>query len=97
MSAEKLNKPKKTFPGGAGPGRPRGVPNKNTALLKDAILEAAALAGDKEGMTGYLQRQAQENPTAFLTLLGKVLPLQVVGDKDAPLQIVMKTVYEQKP
>jgi hypothetical protein len=32
-----------------------------------------------EGAGGveYLMKQAGENPTAFLTLLGKVLPLQV--------------------
>jgi len=27
---------------GPGPGRPKGMPNKTTALLKDAILKAAA-------------------------------------------------------
>ena len=35
-------------------GRKRGVPNKTTALLKDAVLQAAEAAGDKEGMVGYL-------------------------------------------
>jgi hypothetical protein len=65
---------------GAGPGRPKGVPNKNTALLKDAILEAAHKAGDKDGMVGYLVKQAEKNPVAFMGLLGRVLPLQIVAD-----------------
>ncbi len=63
-------------------GRPKGSPNKTTALLKDAILQAAEQAGDKEGMVGYLKKQADKNPTAFMGLLGKVLPMQVEGTGD---------------
>lgn len=69
-------------------GRQKGTPNKTTALLKDAILSAAELAGDREGMVGYLKRQAGENPAAFMSLLGKVLPMQVVGDDENPLRMV---------
>ncbi len=59
-------------------GRPKGALNKNTAQLKDMILTAL----DKAGGVQYLQQQAQENPTAFLTLVGKVLPLQLnAGDQ----------------
>jgi hypothetical protein len=68
--------------GNAGKGRPKGTPNKTTALLKDAILKAAEQAGNKvgsEGLVSYLEQQAEENPAPFLTLLGKVLPLQVTG------------------
>jgi hypothetical protein len=61
-------------------GRPKGALNKNTAQLKDMILEALSDAGGVE----YLKQQAEENPTAFLTLVGKVLPLQLSGgDKPA--------------
>lgn len=63
--------------GTPGPGRPKGVPNKNTTLLKDAILEAATKAGGRDGLVGYLKSQAEANPQAFLPLLGKVIPLQV--------------------
>lgn len=59
-------------------GRAAGTPNKITALLKDEILEAAASA-HPEGRVGYLRQQANDNPTAFMTLLGKVLPTQVEG------------------
>lgn len=71
--------------GTKGPGRPKGSPNKTTAILKDAILQAAEAAGGNGGMVGYLTLQATENPGAFMTLLGKVLPMQIAGDPDAPL------------
>lgn len=60
-------------PPAAGAGRPKGSPNKVTAELKDMILAALDGAG---GVT-YLQRQADDNPTAFLSLVGKVLPMTV--------------------
>ena len=50
-------------------GRPKGSTNKSTALLKDAILQAAELAGDKGGMVNYLLKQAHENPIAFMGLM----------------------------
>lgn len=62
-------------PPNAGKGRKKGVPNKTTAALKDMILAAL----DGKGGINYLMTQADENPTAFLTLVGKVLPLQVNG------------------
>lgn len=74
--------------GKPGPGRPKGVPNKTTALLKDAILQAARLAGgsdDDEGLVRYLQQQAADNPGPFLSLLGKVLPMTVAGDPGNPV------------
>lgn len=76
--------------GNAGKGRPKGSPNKATALLKDAILAAAEAAGDSHGMTGYLEKQARANPVAFLSLLGKVLPMQIGGDPENPLSFILK-------
>lgn len=62
---------------GAGPGRPKGSSNKNTAALKDMILEALHGVGGVE----YLIARAEDKKTqvAFLTLIGKVLPMQVTG------------------
>ena len=71
---------------GAGPGRPKGMQNKTTALLKDAILLAAADAGGVEGLRGYLKVQAKENPGPFMSLLGKVLPMQVTGEGGGPVK-----------
>ena len=63
-------------PPAAGKGRPKGAVNKTTALLKDAILKAATDAGNGD-LAAYLKTQAIENPGPFLSLLGKVLPLDV--------------------
>lgn len=60
-------------------GRAKGTPNKTTALLKDAILKAATDAGGGD-LAAYLERQANLNPGPFMSLLGKVLPMQVTGD-----------------
>ena len=74
--------------GKPGPGRPKGIPNKTTTLLKDAILKAATEAGGGEdGLVDYLRTQAQDNPGPFLALLGKVLPLQVTGEGGAPIMV----------
>lgn len=74
-----------------GPGRPKGVPNKTTTLLKEAILEAAETAGGKDGLVGYLVTLAKGEPVAFSSLLGKVLPMQVTGAEGDALQIQVIT------
>jgi hypothetical protein len=65
--------------GKPGPGRPKGKPNRTTTLLKDAILLAASQAGGggDSGLANYLTTQARENPGPFMSLLGKVLPMQI--------------------
>lgn len=64
--------------GNAGKGRPKGTPNKVNAAIKDMIVQAL----DEAGGVQYLVTQARETPTAFIGLLGKVLPMQVVGGGD---------------
>jgi len=78
---------KSTVPPNAGKGRKKGVPNKTTALLKDALLQAATNAGDGN-MVDYLTAQAKANPGPFMSLLGKVLPMQIAGDPDSPLRSI---------
>ena len=60
-------------------GRKKGVPNKVNADLKGMILTALSDVGGKD----YLVEQAAENPTAFLGLVGKVLPKEVHIDLSA--------------
>lgn len=89
------DQPKKTTKFGKGnPGKPKGAVNKNTAAIKDMIREAL----DGAGGVDYLIDRAKDPRTAsaFLGLVGKVLPMTVVGDKDNPLitEIVIRVPNE---
>lgn len=72
----------------AGPGRPKGLPNKVTTQLKDMILGALDEAGGVE----YLKERARDPRTAsaFLGLVGKVLPMQVSGIDGNAIQTVTR-------
>ena len=67
----------------AGSGRKKGTPNLITTLLKDKVLQAL----DEAGGVAHLVALARENPNAFSSLLGRILPTQVTGPNDGPLQV----------
>lgn len=94
MDTKQVGSAAKRKPPAAGKGRPKGTPNKTTAKLKDAILLAAEKSGGdtkgRDGLVGYLKRVADEDVKAFSGLLGKVLPIQVAGDKDNPIVTVTR-------
>lgn len=68
-------------------GRPKGSPNKVTSELRHMIVEALDNAGGVE----YLTRQADENPVAFLGLVGKCLPKDVTLEADGNVTIKILT------
>jgi len=80
--------PRGSKPGERRGGRKKGTPNKLTASVKELLLGALDDVGGRE----YLVTQARDNPTAFMTMLGKVLPTQVTGDPDNPM--VSKVIFE---
>ena len=71
--------------GNRGKGRPKGAQNKVTRQVKEMIIAAL----DKAGGVDYLVEQAEKSPTAFLSLVGRVLPLQVSGEDGGPMQIII--------
>jgi hypothetical protein len=85
--------PRKGSPKIPGSGRKKNTPNKTTALLKDAVLLAATKSGQnidaksKDCLVTYLAKQAEVNPGPFMALLGKVLPMQAVGEVEEPINI----------
>lgn len=68
-----------------GSGRKVGTPNKLSGDLKSMILDALG----REGGIEYLQQVAQEDRKAFCALLGRVLPMTVIGDKDQPVALTI--------
>lgn len=67
-------------------GRPKGSTNHQSKIIKEMLFEALDRAGGAE----YLYNQSQTNPTAFMTMLGKVMPTQISGDDENPLTIIQR-------
>ena len=72
-------------------GSRKNIPNKSTKALKDMILGALSKAGGED----YLKRQAEANPGPFMALVGKVLPLQLTGDANAPIVLQLTSTDER--
>lgn len=66
----------------------KGVPNKVNADIKAMILTALSNAGGAE----YLEKRANDPRTAaaFLGLVGKVLPMTIAGDPNAPHKVIFE-------
>lgn len=81
-----MTEPKNTGKFGKGnPGKPKGAVQKSTKQLKEMILKALEGAGGVQ----YLEDRARDPKTqsAFLSLIGKVLPMTIAGDSDNPIAI----------
>lgn len=78
--------------GNAGKGRPKGSPNKTTALMKDAI---SAVYADLQGQVpdrdhGHFFTWASTYPTEFYKLASKLLPLQLAGEDGGALTVIIQ-------
>lgn len=63
-----------------------------TKQVKEMILGAL----DRVGGEAYLARQAEENPGPFMTLVGKVLPLQLTGEGGGPIMHGVESTIVRK-
>lgn len=81
-------------------GRPKGVPNKITTELKQLVLRAMELAGDKdggdEGALKYLVSRAKKNPVAYLALISKLIPSKVEAEVNVTGQLAMRLEQARK-
>ena len=75
-------------PPAAGKGRPKGAKNKIPKQIKEMVAQALVDAGGVE----YLVKCASNPRTAsaFLSLVGKTLPLQMTGPDDGPVQTITR-------
>lgn len=66
-------------------GRPKGIPNKQTKQIKDMVTQALERAGGVH----YLVKCAHNPKTAaaFLSLVGKIVPLQVNANVDGAIKL----------
>ena len=69
-----------------GPGRPRGVPNKFTGELKEAIL-AGVNGSNKQGVAGFVLDLSLDTPTSAAALLGRLIPVSMAGTLGATLTV----------
>jgi hypothetical protein len=67
-----------------GPGRPRGVPNKFTGDLKEAIL-AGVNGSNEQGVAGFVLDLSLDTPTSAAALLGRLIPVNMAGALDGTL------------
>ena len=65
----------------AGPGRPKGIPNKITLSVREAIENAFQELG---GMS-YLVHVGRTDPRTFCALLSKLLPTKLANADGSPL------------
>lgn len=63
-----------------GPGRPKGVGNKATEVLKAAIVEGLNRAGGEGGAAGWWAKFANDFPESFANIVSRLIPQEkVVG------------------
>ena len=86
---------KKRKPPRAGMGRPAGATNKTTKAVKDMLMTAL----DELNGSEYFLEQARENPAAFMSLVGKLIPTEVknqlTGSDGGPVQHSVKLKFDE--
>ena len=65
----------------AGPGRPKGIPNKITLSVREAIERAF----DNLGGASYLEHVGKTDPRTFCALLSRLLPTKLANADGSPL------------
>ena len=75
METNDVKETPKIGEGLAGPGRPKGVPNKSTSIVKEAI--AKLLERNVGNMDLWLEKVAQDDPYKALDLMNKLCEYHV--------------------
>jgi hypothetical protein len=74
--------PRGSRPGERRGGRKKGTPNKATASVKAALLDAFDGTGGVKSLTDW----GKENRTEFYKLLVRVIPVEVTGEGGGPIE-----------
>lgn len=70
-------------------GRKAGTPNKTTASVKEALQAVYADRGGNKALLAW----ANDNPTEFYKLWGRMLPQEVSGPDGGAIQAVHEVVF----
>jgi hypothetical protein len=76
----------------AGPGRPKGMQNKLTVSVREAIEKAF----DKLGGTDYLVHVGQTDPRTFCALLAKLLPTKIANADGSPILQAISNLSDEE-
>jgi len=76
-------------------GRLKGTPNKTTKLVRDVISQAADDLGGVDRLVKWAKEDVLNERVFWGSIYPKLLPLQVTGDKDSPLQIIVQRFAEE--
>lgn len=77
--------------GTPGPGRKKGVPNKTTIAVKEAL----SLAFEGVGGVIALQEWANDNRTEFYRIWAKLLPTEIKADVPGGITVVVQSKDER--
>ena len=74
-------------------GRVKGTPNKTSSLIKDALAQSF----DDVGGVAYLNRMAEDEPKAYLGLIGKLIPAEIKATVNGDLELTVLSGIESPP
>lgn len=92
---EDVKETKKIGKGKAGPGRPKGLPNKTTQAAKDAIALAAEALGGTDRLVEWVREHPDNEKAFWVSIYPKLLPLQVNGGLELSGGVEFKQIIVQ--
>jgi hypothetical protein len=78
-----------------GRGRPKGVPNKTTMQVKEAISFAAAGLGGADRLVAWAKEDPQNERVFWAQIYPKLLPLEISGNNGGPIEAVIRWASEK--
>ena len=77
----------------AGAGRPKGVPNKVTRTIKQAVLESFEAVGAAE----YLKQVAHDDPRTYLQVVAKIIPAELHAKHSGDVSLTVVSGIDSPP
>jgi len=80
--------------GTAGPGRPKGIPNKATQSVKEAIALAAKGLGGVDRLIAWAQEDPANERAFWATIYTKLVPTDISAAVSVDGQLSIRVVHE---